>query len=77
MAAITAGRTASNNMPLSASAMSISRVGPTIPPVMSDDLARRVAEAKRKVAEVQNRAVVKDNPYLVSYDLFIYHVPFL
>lgn len=36
------------------------------PPVISDDLARRVAEAKRKVAEVQNRAAVKDNPYLVS-----------
>ncbi|KAF8508263.1 pre-mRNA processing factor 3-domain-containing protein [Hysterangium stoloniferum] len=64
MAAITAGRTASINTPVSASAASISRVGPTIPPVMSDDLARRVAEAKRKVAEFQNRVAIKDNPYL-------------
>lgn len=34
---------------------------------MSDDLARRVAEAKRKVAEVQSKAALKDNPYLVYY----------
>lgn len=62
MAAMSAGR----GGPTSSAASAFnSRVGPTIVPAMTDDLARRVAEAKRKVAEVQNRAAVKDNPYLV------------
>lgn len=67
MAAINAARgpvvaTASS----STSSGSASKPGTPNVPVISDDLARRVAEAKRKVAEVQNRAAVKDNPYLVS-----------
>ncbi|KAA1468113.1 PRP3-domain-containing protein [Dentipellis sp. KUC8613] len=33
-------------------------------PAVSDDLARRVAEAKRKVAEAQSKLAVKDNPYM-------------
>ncbi|KAJ3830719.1 pre-mRNA processing factor 3-domain-containing protein [Lentinula raphanica] len=31
---------------------------------ITDDLARRVAEAKRKVAEYQSKLAVKDNPYM-------------
>jgi len=45
-----------------------SRVGPTIAPVVTDDLARRVTEAKRKVAEVQSKV----DPYLVSKTGFVY-----
>lgn len=30
-----------------------------------DDLARKVAEAKRRVAEAQSKLAVKDNPYMV------------
>ncbi|GJJ10551.1 hypothetical protein Clacol_004778 [Clathrus columnatus] len=63
IAAINSSRGATNTLS-SAPSTVVSRVGVTIPPVMSDDLARRVAEAKRKVAEVQNKAALKDNPYL-------------
>ncbi|KAG6876623.1 hypothetical protein C0992_012223 [Termitomyces sp. T32_za158] len=37
---------------------------PALAPGVSDDLARRVSEAKRRVAEAQNKLVVKDNPYM-------------
>ncbi|KAJ3547230.1 hypothetical protein NM688_g5425 [Phlebia brevispora] len=33
-------------------------------PAPADDLARRVAEAKRRVAEAQSKLAVKDNPYM-------------
>ncbi|KAG6812523.1 hypothetical protein H0H92_002414 [Tricholoma furcatifolium] len=33
-------------------------------PATTDDLARRVSEAKRRVAEAQNKLAVKDNPYM-------------
>ena len=35
-------------------------------PPPSDDLGRRVAEAKRRVAEAQSKLAVKDNPYMVG-----------
>ena len=31
----------------------------------TDDIARRVAEAKRRVAEAQSKLAIKDNPYMV------------
>ncbi|KAJ3514705.1 hypothetical protein NLJ89_g2227 [Agrocybe chaxingu] len=34
-------------------------------PGLSDDLMRRVAEAKRRVADAQSKLAVKDNPYMV------------
>ncbi|KIK68851.1 hypothetical protein GYMLUDRAFT_236749 [Collybiopsis luxurians FD-317 M1] len=37
---------------------------PSTPVAITDDLARRVAEAKRKVAEYQSKLAVKDNPYM-------------
>jgi U4/U6 small nuclear ribonucleoprotein PRP3 len=37
--------------------------GPVMPNM--DDLARKVAEAKRRVAEAQSKLAVKDNPYMV------------
>ncbi|KAF8531348.1 pre-mRNA processing factor 3-domain-containing protein [Gautieria morchelliformis] len=67
MAAINAARSSPVVAPTPSSSSSVSASKPGTPgvvPVISDDLARRVAEAKRKVAEVQNRAAVKDNPYL-------------
>lgn len=33
----------------------------------SDDLSRKVAEAKRRVAEAQSKLAVKDNPYMVRH----------
>ncbi|KAI0937628.1 hypothetical protein AcW1_010252 [Taiwanofungus camphoratus] len=33
-------------------------------PTLTDDMARRVAEAKRRVAEAQSKLAVKDNPYM-------------
>ena len=30
-----------------------------------DDLSRKVAEAKRRVAEAQSKLAIKDNPYMV------------
>lgn len=32
---------------------------------LPDDLGRRVAEAKRRVADAQSKLAVKDNPYMV------------
>ncbi|KAF8582545.1 PRP3-domain-containing protein [Ramaria rubella] len=66
MAAINAARGSPSIATPSSASTSASASKPSTPniPVMTDDLARRVAEAKRKVAEVQNRAAVKDNPYL-------------
>lgn len=68
MAAINASRSSPivNTATSSSSSLSASKPGTPGIPVVSDDLVRRVAEAKRKVAEFQNRAAVKDNPYLVS-----------
>ncbi|KAF9059772.1 pre-mRNA processing factor 3-domain-containing protein [Rhodocollybia butyracea] len=37
---------------------------PGTPAGITDDLARRVAEAKRKVTEYQSKLAVKDNPYM-------------
>ncbi|KAF8345439.1 pre-mRNA processing factor 3-domain-containing protein [Amanita rubescens] len=50
----------------SASSRTTSAAGPSGPgtPATSDDLARRVAEAKRRVAEAQTKLAVKDNPYM-------------
>lgn len=59
---------------------SISGLGKPVPPVKTaspspapgtplqntDDLARKVAEAKRRVADAQTKLAVKDNPYMVS-----------
>jgi U4/U6 small nuclear ribonucleoprotein PRP3 len=36
------------------------------PAGVTDDIARRVAEAKRRVAEAQTKLATKDNPYMVS-----------
>ena len=35
----------------------------------SDDLARRVAEAKKRVAVAQSKLAVKDNPYMVGFSI--------
>lgn len=40
----------------------------------SDDIARRVSEAKRRVAEAQSKLAVKDNPYMVGLFLNAYEV---
>ncbi|KIL60322.1 hypothetical protein M378DRAFT_921940 [Amanita muscaria Koide BX008] len=50
----------------SVSSRATSAAGPSGPatPTVSDDLARRVAEAKRRVAEAQSKLAVKDNPYM-------------
>ncbi|KAF8621787.1 hypothetical protein AX15_007522 [Amanita polypyramis BW_CC] len=52
--------------PSSTSSRTASAAGPSAPgtPNVSDDLARRVAEAKRRVAEAQTKLAVKDNPYM-------------
>src|ERR1700722_3665137 len=34
-------------------------------PSMNDDIARKVAEAKRRVADAQSKLAIKDNPYMV------------
>ena len=34
---------------------------------VTDDLVRRVAEAKRRVADAQSKLAVKDNPYMVCF----------
>ena len=36
---------------------------------VSDDLLRRVAEAKRRVADAQSKLAIKDNPYMVHFFL--------
>ena len=42
--------------------------GPGTPAAgISDDLVRRVAEAKRRVADAQSKLAVKDNPYMVWF----------
>lgn len=44
--------------------------GPAMPNM--DDLARKVAEAKRRVAEAQSKLAIKDNPYMVCPPRCIY-----
>lgn len=39
--------------------------GSGTPAGVGDDLARRVAEAKKRVAEAQTKLAIKDNPYMV------------
>ncbi|KIJ32067.1 hypothetical protein M422DRAFT_35999 [Sphaerobolus stellatus SS14] len=56
IATINAGRGGTLNIPTTSSA----RVAQNMPAPQADDVARRVEEAKRKVAEAQSRA----NPYL-------------
>lgn len=42
--------------------------GPGTPAAgVSDDLIRRVAEAKRRVADAQSKLAIKDNPYMVRF----------
>jgi U4/U6 small nuclear ribonucleoprotein PRP3 len=36
-------------------------------PAVTDDLSRRVLEARRRVAEAQSKLAVKDNPYMVRH----------
>ncbi|KAF8726543.1 hypothetical protein AX14_007747 [Amanita brunnescens Koide BX004] len=50
----------------SVSSRTASAAAPSGPgtPATSDDLSRRVAEAKRRVAEAQTKLAVKDNPYM-------------
>ncbi|KIM42390.1 hypothetical protein M413DRAFT_133082 [Hebeloma cylindrosporum] len=47
--------------PTPASSSSVSKAGT---PALSDDLVRRVAEAKRRVADAQSKLAIKDNPYM-------------
>lgn len=42
---------------------SVAAPKPTLP--SSDELARRVVEAKKRVADAQTKMANKDNPYLV------------
>ncbi|TDL18683.1 PRP3-domain-containing protein [Rickenella mellea] len=65
---------ASGPTPATATAVPIVSPAPKIPtvaasqllntPAAADDLARRVAEAKRRVADAQSKIAVQDNPYL-------------
>jgi len=52
--------------PTPASSSTVSKAGT---PAISDDLVRKVAEAKRRVADAQSKLAIKDNPYMVC--LFI------
>jgi U4/U6 small nuclear ribonucleoprotein PRP3 len=36
------------------------------PPDISDDMARKVLEAQRRVADAQRKLAIKDNPYMAS-----------
>jgi hypothetical protein len=46
--------------------------GPGTPAALgiTDDLVRRVAEAKRRVADAQSKLAIKDNPYMVCFFIF-------
>jgi U4/U6 small nuclear ribonucleoprotein PRP3 len=48
--------------PTPASSSSVPKAGT---PAISDDLVRKVAEAKRRVADAQSKLAIKDNPYMV------------
>ncbi|KAI0353389.1 PRP3-domain-containing protein [Trametes cingulata] len=47
-----------------ASASASASVAASPSPPIPDDMARRIAEAKRRVAEAQSKLAVKDNPYM-------------
>ena len=72
-----ATRPSSVTLPRSSSAAAASATATPSPgpstPAGTDDLARRVAEARRRVADAHSRVSVKDNPYLVSH-LILYSV---
>jgi|SRR5580693_3424435 U4/U6 small nuclear ribonucleoprotein PRP3 len=38
----------------------------------AEDVGRRIAEAKRKVTEAQNKLATKDNPYMVIQFFILY-----
>lgn len=54
----------------SATATTVAAPQPLATPSATEELARRVAEAKKRVADAQKLMSVKDNPYLVSTALF-------
>jgi U4/U6 small nuclear ribonucleoprotein PRP3 len=39
---------------------------PSTPKTSADDMTKRIAEAKARVAAAQKQLAVKDNPYMVS-----------
>lgn len=63
--------TASPSPTISSGPTPASGVGSPAPgtPSVPEDLARKVVEARRRVAEAQSKLAVKDNPYMVS-DVF-------
>ncbi|KAI0367189.1 PRP3-domain-containing protein [Pilatotrama ljubarskyi] len=52
-----------------ASASASASVAASPSPPIPDDMARRIAEAKRRVAEAQSKLAVKDNPYMSAPQL--------
>lgn len=53
--------------PTPATSSTVSKAGT---PAISDDLVRKVAEAKRRVADAQSKLAIKDNPYMVCLFIF-------
>ncbi|KAL7284340.1 hypothetical protein ACG7TL_001629 [Trametes sanguinea] len=53
-------------IPASAAASASASVAASPSPPISDDMARRIAEAKQRVAEAQKKLAVKDNPYMIG-----------
>ncbi|OSD07803.1 PRP3-domain-containing protein [Trametes coccinea BRFM310] len=51
-------------IPASAAASASASVAASPSPPISDDMGRRIAEAKQRVAEAQKKLAVKDNPYM-------------
>ena len=45
--------------------------GSATPAALPEDLVRRVAEARRRVADAQIKLAVKDNPYMVGYYYYL------
>ncbi len=69
MAAMTKGGALTSSAPVATPSVAPSSHAPSPSPGPSatDDLSRRVAEAKRRVSEAQSKLAVKDNPYMVSH----------
>ncbi len=57
-----------------ASAVPMVKSASSTPPGLPDDLAKKIAEAKKKVVAAQSKLAVKDNPYMVSISAILFYV---
>ena len=49
---------------------------PSATPPANNEIAKRIEEAKKKIADLKSKVVVEDNPYLVSRTVLALESPY-